>query len=168
MERGLIKTISVNTKTYFMQATLETIEILNDLIQINNDRIEGYEKALKETKAEDADLKALFSSMISESHEIRMALGTEVNSLGGDMENSTTTSGKLYRAWMDVKAVFTGHDRHTVLANCEAGEDAAQRAYRDALSDEDLPAYLREMVSEQQQTLKRSHDKVKALRDATK
>ena len=151
-----------------MQATLETIETLNDLIQINNDRIEGYEKALKETKAEDADLKALFSSMISESHEIRMALGTEVNSLGGDMDSSTTTSGKLYRAWMDVKAVFTGHDRHTVLANCEAGEDAAQRAYRDALSDEDLPAYLREMVSEQQQTLKRSHDKVKALRDATK
>lgn len=151
-----------------MQATLETIEILNDLIQINNDRIEGYEKALKETKAEDADLKALFSSMISESHEIRMALGTEVNALGGDMDNSTTTSGKIYRAWMDVKAVFTGHDRHTVLANCEAGEDAAQRAYRDALSDEDLPAYLREMVSEQQVTLKRSHDKIKALRDANK
>jgi uncharacterized protein (TIGR02284 family) len=149
-----------------MQATIETIEILNDLIQINNDRIEGYEKALHETK--DADLKALFSSMINESHEIRMALGTEVNSLGGDMDNSTTVSGKIYRAWMDVKAVFTGHDRHTVLANCEAGEDATQRAYREALSDEDLPAYLHEMVSEQQQTLKRSHDKVKALRDATK
>lgn len=151
-----------------MQATIETIEILNDLIQINNDRIDGYEKALHETKAEDADLKALFSSMISESHEIRMALGTEVNALGGEMDNSTTTSGKIYRAWMDFKAVFTGHDRHTVLANCEAGEDAAQKAYRDALRDEDLPAYLREMISEQQQMLKRSHDRVKALRDATK
>lgn len=151
-----------------MQATIETIEILNDLIQINNDRIEGYEKALHETKPEDADLKALFSSMINESHEIRMTLGTEVNALGGDMDNSTTNSGKIYRAWMDVKAIFTGHDRHSVLANCEAGEDAAQRAYREALSDEDLPAYLHEMVSEQQQILKRSHDKIKALRDATK
>lgn len=151
-----------------MQATVETIEVLNDLIQINNDRIEGYEKALKELKNEDADLKALFSSMISESHEIRLALGTEVNALGGDMENSTTTSGKIYRAWMDVKAVFTGYDRHTILANCEAGEDAAQRAYRTALDDEDLPAYLREMVVEQQATLKASHDQIKALRDANK
>lgn len=151
-----------------MQATVETIEVLNDLIQINNDRIEGYEKALKEVKEEDADLKALFSSMISESHEIRLALGTEVNALGGDMDHSTTTSGKIYRAWMDVKAVFTGHDRHTVLANCEAGEDAAQRAYRTALEDEDLPAYVREMVVEQQSTLKQSHDQIKALRDANK
>ncbi|TWV99593.1 PA2169 family four-helix-bundle protein [Chitinophaga pinensis] len=151
-----------------MQATIETIEVLNDLIQINNDRIEGYEKALKELKAEDADLKALFSSMISESHEIRLALGTEVNSLGGDMESGTTTSGKIYRAWMDVKAVFTGHDRHTVLSNCEAGEDAAQRAYRTALEDEELPAYLREMIVEQQSTLRSSHDQIKALRDANK
>jgi|APAra7269096979_1048534.scaffolds.fasta_scaffold00144_24 uncharacterized protein (TIGR02284 family) len=151
-----------------MQATIETIEVLNDLIQINNDRIEGYEKALKELKEEDSDLKALFSSMISESHEIRLALGTEVNSLGGDMENSTTTSGKIYRAWMDVKAIFTGHDRHTVLSNCEAGEDAAQRAYRTALEDEDLPAYVREMIVEQQRTLRSSHDQIKALRDANK
>jgi uncharacterized protein (TIGR02284 family) len=151
-----------------MQATIETIEVLNDLIQINNDRIEGYEKALKELREEDSDLKALFSSMISESHEIRLALGTEVNALGGDMESSTTTSGKIYRAWMDVKAVFTGHDRHTVLSNCEAGEDAAQRAYRTALEDEELPAYLREMVVEQQSTLKQSHDQIKALRDANR
>ncbi|ACU61428.1 PA2169 family four-helix-bundle protein [Chitinophaga pinensis] len=151
-----------------MQATIETIEVLNDLIQINNDRIEGYEKALKELKEEDSDLKALFSSMISESHEIRLALGTEVNSLGGDMESGTTTSGKIYRAWMDVKAVFTGHDRHTVLSNCEAGEDAAQRAYRSALEDEELPAYVREMIVEQQRTLRSSHDQIKALRDANK
>ncbi|HJT74169.1 MAG TPA: PA2169 family four-helix-bundle protein, partial [Chitinophaga sp.] len=149
-----------------MQATLETIETLNDLIQINNDRIAGYEKALEDLKAEDSDLKALFSSMISESHEIRLALGTEVNVLGGDMERSTTTSGKIYRAWMDVKAVFTGHTRESVLANCEAGEDAAQRAYRMALDEEELPAYLREMISEQQMTLKASHDQIKALRDA--
>lgn len=151
-----------------MQATVETIEVLNDLIQINNDRIEGYEKALQELKTEDSDLKALFSSMISESHEIRLQLGTEVNALGGDMDSSTTTSGKIYRAWMDVKAIFTGHDRHTVLSNCEAGEDAAQRAYRTALEDEELPAYLREMVVEQQKTLRASHDQIKALRDANK
>lgn len=145
-----------------------TNEVLNDLIAINNDRIQGYEKALKEVKPEDADLKALFTDMIAESHQLRNALGNEVQAAGGTMENSTTTSGKVYRAWMDVKAIFTGHDRHTVLSNCEAGEDATQRAYKDALDHENLPAYIREMLAQQKEELKRSHDKVKAKRDQTK
>lgn len=148
-----------------MQNTKETIEVLNDLIQINNDRITGYEKAIRETKAEDEDLKVLFATMIAESHRNKIALATEVQTMGAEVENGTTTSGKIYRAWMDVKAVFTGHDRHTVLANCEAGEDAAKRAYHTALEHESLPAYIREMLVQQQGNLMASHDEIKSLRD---
>ncbi len=154
-----------------MQATTtsaETIEVLNDLVTINNDRIVGYERALEETKPEDADLKKLFTSMIDESRKIRVDLAGEVQSLGGEFEAGTTAAGKLYRAWMDVKAVFTGHDRHTVLANCERGEDAAQSAYKDALSENKVPGYIRTMLEAQKQILRASHDKVKALRDASK
>jgi uncharacterized protein (TIGR02284 family) len=151
-----------------METTAETIEVLNDLVTINNDRIKGYERALEETTSADADLKALFTAMIGESHKIRIALASEVQSLGGEFEAGTTASGKLYRAWMDVKAVFTGHDRHAVLSNCEAGEDAAQKAYKDALASDDLPAYIRTMLEAQKQTLRASHDKVKALRDLAK
>jgi uncharacterized protein (TIGR02284 family) len=148
-----------------MQNTKETIEVLNDLIQIDNDRINGYEKAIKETKPEDDDLKVLYASMIAESHRNKIALATEVQTMGAEVEQGTTTSGKIYRAWMDVKAVFTGHDRHAVLANCEAGEDAAQRAYRQALEHEALPAFIRELLVGQKESLKESHDEVKALRD---
>jgi uncharacterized protein (TIGR02284 family) len=148
-----------------MQNTKETIEVLNDLIQINNDRIVGYEKAIKEAQAGDEDLKVLYASMISESHRIKIALATEVQTMGAEVEQGTTTSGKIYRAWMDVRAVFGGNDRHAVLANCEAGEDAAQRAYRMALEHETLPAYIRELLVKQQQSLKESHDEIKALRD---
>jgi len=148
-----------------MSNTKETIEVLNDLIQINNDRIAGYEKAIKETKSEDEDLKVLYASMIAESHRNKIALATEAQALGVEAEKGTTTSGKIYRAWMDVKAVFSGHDRHTVLANCEAVEDAAQRAYRTALEHEGLPAFISDLLTQQQQTLKESHDEVKTLRD---
>ena len=148
-----------------MQNTKETIEVLNDLIQINNDRITGYEKAIRETKAEDEDLKILFATMIAESHRNKIALATEVQTMGAEVENGTTTSGKIYRAWMDVKAVFTGHDRHTVLANCEAGEDAAKKAYRTALEHEALPAYIRELLVQQEGTLRAAHDEIKSLRD---
>ena len=152
-----------------MQATTtDTIEILNDLVVINNDRIVGYERALEETKAEDADLKVIFTKMIDESRKIRVDLAGEVQSLGGEFESGTTATGKLYRAWMDVKAVFTGHDRHTVLANCERGEDAAQTAYKDALAENNIPAYIRTMLEAQKQMLRASHDKIKALRDVAK
>ncbi|MEJ7586405.1 MAG: PA2169 family four-helix-bundle protein [Ferruginibacter sp.] len=154
-----------------MENTQSTIDILNDLILINNDRIAGYEKAMEELKAKDdsiqenLDLTILFEKMIDDSREIRNALGKEVQVLGGEMEKGTMTSGKIYRAWMDIKALFTGHDRHTILANCEEGEDAAQKAYKEALSAEDLPHFLHTMISEQKEILRESHDEIKSLRD---
>jgi len=143
-----------------------TIEVLNDLIQINNDRIEGYEKARKELKDHDDDLKSLFLNMIKESQQYRMALATEVAAFGADIETGTTTSGKIYRGWMDVKAMFTGHDRQTVLNNCEFGEDAAQNAYKMALEEEHIDANIRDLISDQKASLRRSHDEIKRLRDA--
>ena len=149
-----------------MENNKDVIEALNDLIEINNDRITGYERALKELKDGSSDLKTLFEGYIDQSRNIRNELGTEVQVLHGTMAQGTKTSGKIYRAWMDVKAVFTGHDRHEVLENCEAGEDAAQKAYKSALNTEGLPAYIVELISKQQTELKGAHDEVKALRDS--
>jgi uncharacterized protein (TIGR02284 family) len=144
-----------------------TIETLNDLIEINNDRIAGYQKAIDELEPQDSDLKSLFAQMIVESQKIKMALATEVQALGSDVETGTTNSGKIYRAWMDVKAIFTGHDRKTVLNNCEFGEDAAQKAYKTALEVDDLSASVRGLITEQKAQLRISHDEIKALRDST-
>jgi uncharacterized protein (TIGR02284 family) len=147
-----------------MQNTKETIEVLNDLIQINNDRIVGYEQAIRDTKSEDTDLKILYASMVAESHRMKIALATEVQALGAETEQGTTTSGKIYRAWNDIKAVFSGHDRQAILLNCEKGEEATQRAYRQALNHE-LPSYIRELLDRQQEALKTSMDEIRAMRE---
>lgn len=149
-----------------METRTVNAEILNDLIQINNDRVAGYEKAIEELKSEDADLKTLFVKMIGESHTYKMALATEVQALGEEAETGTTNSGKIYRAWMDVKAIFSGHDRKTVLNNCEFGEDAAQKAYKMALEEDGISADLRSLITEQKASLRTSHDEIKALRDS--
>jgi uncharacterized protein (TIGR02284 family) len=141
------------------------IEILNDLIEINNDRIVGYQKASEELQPEDNDLKSLFAEMIVLSQNNKSALTKEVQVLGAEPEAGTTNSGKIYRAWMDIKAVFTGHDRETVLANCEFGEDAAKRAYKMALETEGLSGHLVSLVSSQQADQKAAHDQIKAIRD---
>ena len=147
----------------------EVISILNDLIRINHDRIAGYEKAIDELKDEDADLRPLFHRYTQESRQYINELTHEVTRLGGDPAEDTTQSGKIYRVWMDVKAVFTGKDRKTVLSNCEFGEDAAQRAYDMALkSDAELDAPLRDLIVRQKTQLRVAHDEVKRLRDMHK
>jgi len=152
-----------------MQTNENAIEVLNDLIQINNDRVEGYKRAIKEADASDVDLKAIFQRMEDESRQYLAELNREVVKLGGEPASGTTVSGKIYRAWMDVKATFTGSDRLAVLENCEFGEDAAQKAYKEALeSDEDLSLDLRQLISNQKASLKVSHDTIKRYRDMHK
>ena len=154
-----------NSKSTVMQNEKVT-GVLNDLIRINHDRVVGYEKAIDELKDEDADLKTLFHRYITESRQYAQELTQEVSRLGGDPADGTTNSGKVYRVWMDLKAAITGHDRKAVLANCEFGEDAAQKAYDMALnSDVEYEASVRDVIVRQKATLKSGHDEVKRLRD---
>ena len=141
-------------------------DVLNDLIQINNDRITGYERAADEAKKVDIDLIATFNKMADDSRRFKAELAKEVRKLGDSPTSSTTNSGKLYRAWMDVKNTFTGHDRHAILESCEYGEDAAQKAYEAALaSDAEMSADVRQLITEQKSSLKTAHDLIKQYRD---
>ena len=152
-----------------MERNSKVIDLLNDLIQINNDRVIGYEKAIDELKDEDADLRTLFHRYMQESKQYAGDLTQEVSRLGGDAADGTTNSGKIYRVWMDLKAAVTGHDRKTVLANCEFGEDAAQKAYDMALnSDIDLDAPIRDLIVRQKTQLRAGHDEIQRLRDMQK
>lgn len=140
------------------------IEVLNDLLKINNDRVAGYNKAIEETDEE--DLRILFERMASQSRKIAMTLVNEITSLGGEPATGDTTNpGKIYRVWMDVKATFNGKDREGVLNACEFGEDAAQSAYKTALENDDLTAEVRELIWTQKDALKDSHDEIKEKRD---
>ncbi len=142
------------------------IDALNKLIEINNDRVEGYETAAKESK--DADLNAHFAAWTSTSQKNLSELRSEVTRLGGKPEEGTRVTGKFFRAWMDVKAAFTGNDRHTILDSCEFGEDKALETYESVLEDSaDLSPEHVELVRRQQSELRADHDKVKALRDAS-
>jgi uncharacterized protein (TIGR02284 family) len=150
-----------------METTEKSIEVLNDLIEINNDRVAGFAHAAKELEDNDADLKAIFESLKNESRENVHELGSAINNNGGEAEMGMSGSGTLHRAWLDVKATFTGHDRKSILEECERGEDAIKKAYQDALSaDSGLSAEFAQIVSRQQQGIIAAHNKIKALRDS--
>lgn len=149
-----------------MAANNELVEVLNDLIRINNDRIRGYEKAGDEARDIDVDLRSVFNRMAEESRQYAAELTQEVVKLGGEPASGTTNAGKIYRVWMDIKATFTGNSRQAVLENCEYGEDATQKAYETALkSESEMSADIRQLITNQKSSLKTSHDVIKRYRD---
>jgi len=146
--------------------TTDAITALNELIEINNDRVEGYKTAMKETT--DANLRSTFLELVNTSEKNLSELIEAVYNLGGKPEEGTRASGKLYRVWMDAKAALTGGDRHQILSSCEYGEDVALEAYQHVLehhTEELSPVHL-ELVRSQKSRMQADHDKVKAMRDA--
>ena len=143
----------------------KTIAVLNKLITINNDRIEGYETASKET--EEQDLKTLFAHFTATSQKCRHELTNEVSKLGGTAAEGTLTIGKFFRAWMDVKAALTGKDRKAILNSCEYGEDIAKDSYEKALNNdiENLNLEQQTMIKAQHILLMADHDKIKSMLD---
>jgi uncharacterized protein (TIGR02284 family) len=144
----------------------KSIDVLNKLITINNDRIEGYDKASAET--DEQDLKTLFDGFSETSRRCKTELVNEVEKLDGTIAEGTKTTGKFFRVWMDAKAALTGKDRKAILNSCEFGEDKAVETYDKVLTDHDsgLTAQQQTLVKGQRALIKADHDTVKSLRDA--
>jgi uncharacterized protein (TIGR02284 family) len=141
-------------------------EVLNDLILMNNDRINGYGKTMKNLKERDADLKIIFQEIIDQTKQFNKALSAEVEKLGAAAETHTSVSGKLHLTWIRIKATFTGHNRKALLAECERGEDAIRVAYFEALNESsDLSSEQWELISVQAEQMKLIHNRIKMLRD---
>ncbi|MDP9047671.1 MAG: PA2169 family four-helix-bundle protein [Bacteroidota bacterium] len=150
-----------------METIEKSVEVLNDLIEINNDRVAGFEHASKDLGDGDNDLKDFFRIQREASRQNSFELTKAVNQLGGEAEDGKSVSGTIHRNWLDVRATFTGHDRKSILDECERGEDAIKKAYKDALnSDNGLSEAIRQIVQKQQQGIMASHDTVKAMRNA--
>jgi len=143
----------------------KSIAVLNKLIQINNDRIEGYQTALAET--DESDLKTLFMQFIDTSKSCRQELDNEVLKIGGRPTDETKATGKFFRVWMDVKAALTNKDRKSILNSCEFGEDVAVKTYKDAIENdsENISTQQLEMIKRHYALIMADHNKVKNMRD---
>jgi uncharacterized protein (TIGR02284 family) len=149
-----------------MEIKEKEIDVINDLIKINNDRVAGFEKAGRDLEGADAVLTSAFNKLSGESRQYAAELTDIAQQYGVEPADGTSTSGDLHRAWIDIKATFTGSDLLAILNECERGEDAAKAAYRDALNPEnELSAELLRVLQLQQRGIIEGHDLIKSLRD---
>lgn len=145
----------------------EIVDDLNDLVKINNDRIQGYEKAIEDN--EDTQLDDLFRHYVIQSQNFRSQLAdhiVRIDGTGVSDATSTDVTSKIHRAWIDIKSALTGKDRDTVLSSVEFGENAAIEAYQDAIDKDHIPAYIKEDLQKQLSELQVAFDKIKSLENA--
>lgn len=154
--------MSTDSKETHKLTNKELEDTLRSVIQSLIDGQEGFQKIGDELK--DPMLKKYFLAESLKRASFRGRIETMLHSEGvHDIKESGTVSGALHRTWGDLKAKLGGGD-HTLLETAEQGEDAAKKAYKDALENE-LPLPVHQVLSTQYAHVQESHDYVKAERD---
>jgi uncharacterized protein (TIGR02284 family) len=141
-------------------------KMIDDLIETLKDGQEGFKQAAETVK--DPQLKAVFEEYSRQRARFAVELRSKAQSPDErDSEMSGSAAGALHRGWINLKSALTRGDDHSILAECERGEDSAVEEFRKALNN-GLTAPVQEMVSRQYVQIKDAHDRVKNLRDPTK
>jgi uncharacterized protein (TIGR02284 family) len=104
--------------------------ILNDLIETCKDGEQGFRTAAE--KAKESSLKSLFTKYSLQRAEYGRELQALVTQMGGDPATSGHVSASLHRGWMNLKEALSKNEDKALIEECEAGEDAALKNYREA------------------------------------
>jgi uncharacterized protein (TIGR02284 family) len=135
------------------------------VIEVLHDGEKGFASLGQELK--DPTAKSYFVEESATRGRFASELESALSSATGEkVQEGGTASGAVHRAWGEVKAKMGGSD-HTLLETAEQGEDAAKKAYEDVLKVNDVPTPVLTILKKQQSHILASHDKVKAMRDAT-
>jgi uncharacterized protein (TIGR02284 family) len=139
----------------------QTIAILYKLIETCRDGQEGFLAAAD--RIPNRDLKALFNSYSRQRAQFLRELQEEVRRRGGELETPGSPAGELHRGWIDMKGPAAGEG--AIMTECERGEDAAVKNYREAMAAE-LPGDLLVRVQQHYTQIRESHDLIRALEKA--
>lgn len=141
------------------------IGVLNDLIDLNNSRIEGYASASNATG--EADLKLLFTQFQQTSHQCKKELVIEIHKLGGTTFGSTIMYKEFFTIWEELKAAIKAKNNRVIFDACEDAEDVTVKIYSEALRKNlrILTAEQHALLHWQQSMISVDFEKVKDLRD---
>ena len=141
----------------------ETVEKIQDLIRINIDSHKGFRKAAE--CVDHRETSQLLSEMARERERFARDLQAIVSFNQEDPEDDGSLKGKVHRWWMELKGMVTDGDRHAMLQEAERGEDWIKAIYEEITPETaSTPAY--DILVAQLVSIRESHDRVKALRDA--
>jgi uncharacterized protein (TIGR02284 family) len=145
----------------------KALNILNDLIRINIDRITAYEKASHAEITPEPEMREVFYRLGTDSRAYVNTLHAEVIKLGGAPVTQSTISGKIHLHWLEGKHSFEGPDTAARLDACLTAEEGVQKAYGQALGEQNsLPERIYQLVESQLWALERAHRQLASIHES--
>jgi uncharacterized protein (TIGR02284 family) len=138
----------------------DVVDILNGLIETCKDGEQGFRQAAE--KAKDPSFQSLFTKYASQ----RAGYVTELQQLVSGLGEKPATSGhfvaNLHRGWIGLKSAISVTDQ-SLIDECEAGEDAAMKNYREA-TGQALPSNIAQVVARQFSGVQEAHGVIRDLK----
>lgn len=139
------------------------VHTLNSLIETTLDSANGYKEAAENT--ESPQFRSMFAERSTRRMDLVRQLQQEVRTFGGEPETDQSLMGKMHNKFVDLKTALTGGpDDKAVINEVERGEDVIKAKYEAALRDDDLPATVRDVVTNAYTAIKADHDEVSRLK----
>ena len=142
------------------------IDLLKNLIQLCRDGQAGFKDAAE--KLTDPSTRSFFQEQSLERARFAGELESELHRLGEkDVDQSGSTTGAVHRGWINLKSALGGGEE-AILSEAERGEDAAKKAYEEAINGKQLSQEIMPVIYRQFESVKAAHDRVKQFRDSFK
>jgi uncharacterized protein (TIGR02284 family) len=141
----------------------EHAEALQVLLQKNYDAEKGFKKAI--TKTENESLKEFLKRQALKHNRFATELDREIRSLNEHPKEEGSFTGKLSRAWMDIKVAVSGDHDEAILEECVRGEKDSAKEYEEALDENNFAPHLEEVLKKQLSDIKTMIVEVKSMED---
>ena len=138
-------------------------EKLNDLLEKTYDAEKGFKKAAEHT--DHTALKSYFEGKAKQRYDFGHELKSEIKSYGQEVDKGDSLTGKVHRAWMDVKALFSSDNEEAMLEEAIRGEKASIEEYEDVLEDTTLVSTTSAILRNQKQAIEAGLTTIKTLED---
>jgi hypothetical protein len=112
----------------------KSINLLNQLIRNNKDRMQDYEQA--SAKTYDMHWKVLFKQLANTSVTNQVDLIKEVEELNGAVEVSYYDQSNLLKEELNSHRKFSACEEHDILIGCAEGEEMINDSYQFALDEQ--------------------------------
>ncbi len=141
------------------------IATINGLIKTTIDSIDGYREAAED--ADNSQFQSIFFARANEREQVAQKLQQHVTQLGGTPEDSGSIAAGAHRVFMNLRDAITGADDKAIIAEVERGEDHIKEKFESAISDHDLSADSRALITQCYDSVKAGHDQMSDLKHAT-
>lgn len=141
------------------------VDVLNNLLQITNDRLEGFKNVDTKMISSYPKLRDEYDQGVIQSNRMRTELTSLIQESGGDPSDTATVAGGLHRTWIAVKNSLSFNNGEATLENFLFGESAAIKAFENALESGDLCQENSRVVKNQLNELKDSYRKFESLEE---